>query len=229
MGMASSLDFSRPIPLFPLPNCVLFPGAVQPLHIFEPRYRDVTAAALKDQSALALALLQSGWEQQYYGAPPIHAILCAGIIVAHELLPDGKYNLLLHGVTRAKVLREDNAGDAHPYRTAMLQPLDDHPPMDEAGARFHRNALYHYLTATPLSRLTIASSLLPLFDADDPLPTPRLIDVLAFTLIQDIPTRQQLLEQRNPLLRGQHLLRELTTLAKSLEARTAWPPPQSNN
>ncbi len=227
--MGSTLDFSRPIPVFPLPNCVLFPGAVQPLHIFEPRYRDMTAAALKDQSALALGLLKPGWETQYYGAPAMYPVLCVGKIVAHELLPDGKYNLLLHGVTRAKVLSEVRAGEAHPYRTATLVPVMDDPPMDTAGARIHRNALYHYLTATSLNRLTVASSLLPLFDAEDPLPTPRLIDVLAFTLIQDIPTRQQLLEQRNPLLRGQHLLRELTTLAKTLEAQTPWPPPQSNN
>ena len=64
------IEFSCPIPLFPLPNCVLFPGVVQPLHIFEPRYKEMIADALEDQSAVGLVLLKSGWEKNYHSKLP---------------------------------------------------------------------------------------------------------------------------------------------------------------
>src|SRR5262249_18430669 len=91
----SPIHFDRAIPLFPLPNCVLFPGVVQPLHIFEPRYRDMMEDALEDQSALVMALLKPGWEKHYYACPAIHDTACVGRIIAHERLDDGKYNLFL--------------------------------------------------------------------------------------------------------------------------------------
>src|SRR3954468_5096702 len=100
------IQFDREIALFPLPNCVLFPGVVQPLHIFEPRYREMLREALAGQSAIGMALLMPGWEQDYYGCPAIHRRLCVGRVIAHEQLADGKYNLLLQGVMRADVVSE---------------------------------------------------------------------------------------------------------------------------
>src|SRR5947209_17017865 len=83
--------------LFPLPNLVLFPQVIQPLHIFEPRYRQMTADALDDDRLIALALLQPGWEPDYGGTPPLFASACLGKIVADQCLPDGRFNLLLRG------------------------------------------------------------------------------------------------------------------------------------
>src|SRR5205085_1976564 len=94
-------QFSGMARLFPLPNVVLFPQVVQPLHIFEPRYREMTADALADDRLIAMALLQPGWEADYEGRPPIHPICCLGRIFAEKHLPDGRYNLLLRGLTRA--------------------------------------------------------------------------------------------------------------------------------
>src|SRR3954468_13652401 len=98
MTDVSDLDLSA-VPLFPLPNIVLFPRAVLPLHIFEERYRHMTADALAGNKRVAMALLKPGWEKSYYGKPTIDPVVCVGQIVSHEKLPDGKYNFLLQGRT----------------------------------------------------------------------------------------------------------------------------------
>src|ERR1035437_9633568 len=163
------LDFARPIPLFPLPNCVVFPGVVQPLHIFEPRYQQMMAATLTDQSALAMALLKPGWEKNYYGCPAMYDLLCVGRIVTHEKLDDGaggaKYNLLLHGVTRAR-MRSHHKTSGALYRTALLEPVPDSPPPTSASISaqaIQRKVLAELFEKTSLKTLTIAPSLESLF------------------------------------------------------------------
>src|SRR5947199_7503065 len=86
------------IRLFPLPNLVLFPGAMQPLHIFEPRYRQMTADALAGDRLIAMALPQPGWEPHYLGKPALHPVACLGRILAEQELADGRYNILLRGL-----------------------------------------------------------------------------------------------------------------------------------
>src|SRR5438552_10479372 len=89
------------VPLFPLPNVVLFPRAILPLHIFEERYKAMTADAIAGDKQIAMALLQPGWEKNYYGRAAIDRVVCVGTIVSHERLTDGKYNFLLQGHSRA--------------------------------------------------------------------------------------------------------------------------------
>src|SRR5580658_7703434 len=108
------------VPLFPLPNVILFPGAVLPLHIFEERYKTMTADALAGDRLIAMALLRPGWEKEYHLRPPIDPVVCVGRIARWERLDDGTYNFLLHGMTRARILREENSS---PYRIAHLQTL----------------------------------------------------------------------------------------------------------
>ena len=71
--------------MFPLPNLVLFPNGIQGLHIFEPRYRQMTADALASDSLIAPVLLQPGWEQETDDRPPIAAVACLARIVQHEV------------------------------------------------------------------------------------------------------------------------------------------------
>src|SRR5476651_2067777 len=89
------------VPLFPLPNVVLFPRAVLPLHIFEERYKAMTADTLRGDGRIAMALLKPGWEKCYYQRPAIDPVVCVGTILSHEKLPDGTYNFLLQGAIRA--------------------------------------------------------------------------------------------------------------------------------
>src|SRR4051794_30821611 len=95
------------IPIFPLPNVVLFPNVFLPLHIFEPRYRAMVADALAGDRIIGMTLLQPGFEGDYEGRPPVYAIGCAGLITHSEVLPDGRYNIVLRGLERFRIVDED--------------------------------------------------------------------------------------------------------------------------
>ena len=107
------------IPLFPLPDVVLFPHVSLPLHIFEPRYRRMVADALDGHKIIGMILLRPGWEPDYYGRPPVFDSGCAGRIEASEVREDGKYDIVLRGLSRFRVI-EEHAGQ--PYRLAAVQP-----------------------------------------------------------------------------------------------------------
>jgi Lon protease-like protein len=108
------------LPIFPLPNVVLFPNVFLPLHIFEPRYREMVADALESDRLIGMALLQPGWEHEYEGRPPVYPIGCSGVITHFERLADGRYNLVLRGLERFKILEEDHD---RPYRRAVVESL----------------------------------------------------------------------------------------------------------
>jgi Lon protease-like protein len=114
------------IPIFPLPDVVLFPHTLLPLHIFEPRYREMVRDCLAGDKRLAMALLRPGWENDYYGRPAIYPIAGSGEIIQHEELPDGRFNILLRGTMRIGVTAELPAEKA--YRVARARPLPDRYP-----------------------------------------------------------------------------------------------------
>src|ERR1044072_441587 len=91
------------LPIFPLPNCVLLPGGMLPLHVFEPRYRELTRDCLDGYQLMAIARLRPGYETAYYGRPPVFEKCGVGRIICCEELPDGRFALLLRGVARAEV------------------------------------------------------------------------------------------------------------------------------
>src|ERR671922_1672133 len=101
------------IPIFPLPNVVLFPNVFLPLHIFEPRYRQMVADALDGDRIIGMVLLRPGWEGNYEGRPPVYPIGCAGLITHAERLPDGRYDIVLQGLEKFRILAED---EGRPYR-----------------------------------------------------------------------------------------------------------------
>jgi len=122
------------IPLFPLPDVVLFPLMPLPLHIFEPRYRHMVREALEGPRMIGMVLLRPGWENDYYGRPAIYPVGCAGRIEQDQALPDGRYNILLKGLTRFRV-REERPGGS--YRLAEVDPAPEGPdqPNDLDAAR----------------------------------------------------------------------------------------------
>jgi ATP-dependent Lon protease len=189
----SVLDL-RAVPLFPLPGVVLFPRAVLPLHIFEDRYRAMTADALASDKTVAMALLKPGWEKSYYGRPAIEPVVCVGRILSHEKLPDGKYNFLLQGVQRARIVRENGGGgdrgDETPYRTAQLQPLEE-TPAPEIELEDERRLLHELFMTTPLGGIGAGRQFRQIVKA--PLPTPVVADLAAFTFLEDVPLKQELL------------------------------------
>jgi len=110
------------LPLFPLPNVVLFPNVFLPLHIFEPRYREMVADALASDRMIGMVLLRPGWERDYEGRPPIYSVGCSGVLTHNERLPDGRYNLVLRGIERFRIVEEDQGRS---YRRAIVEPLRD--------------------------------------------------------------------------------------------------------
>ena len=116
------------IPIFPLPNVVLFPNVFLPLHIFEPRYRAMVADALKGDRIIGMTLLRPGFEATYEGRPPVYTTGCAGLITHSEPLPDGRYNIVLRGMEKFQILGEDSS---RPYRLAHIEGVPE--SVTEAG------------------------------------------------------------------------------------------------
>ncbi len=110
------------IPLFPLPQTVFYPNTLLPLHIFEPRYRQMVADALEGERTIGMVLLLPGWEDSYFAAPKIAPVGCVGEIEKHVRLEDGKYNILLKGLSRFRIV-EEKAGK--PYRRANIERLSE--------------------------------------------------------------------------------------------------------
>src|SRR5919109_2495759 len=108
------------LPLFPLPNVVLFPNVFLPLHIFEPRYREMVADALTGDRIIGMVLLRTGWDRDYEGRPPVYPIGCAGLITHAERLHDGGYNIVLQGLEKFRILDED---ETRTYRLARIDSI----------------------------------------------------------------------------------------------------------
>jgi uncharacterized protein len=131
------------LPIFPLPNVVLFPNVFLPLHIFEPRYREMVADALASDRMIGMVLLRPGWERTSHdphATPPVYPIGCSGVMTHVERIADGRYNIVLRGVERFRIEREDNQ---RPYRRAVVERLVEQPmaARDRAAIRVYRSKL----------------------------------------------------------------------------------------
>jgi uncharacterized protein len=117
------LPFS--IPIFPLPSVVLFPNVFLPLHIFEPRYRQLFNEALAGDRMVGMVLLRPGYEADYEGTPPIYATGCSALITHAEKLDDGRYNVVLRGIEKFTINAEEDPMTGRLYRSAVITPVDE--------------------------------------------------------------------------------------------------------
>ena len=133
------------LPLFPLPSTVLFPNVFLPLHIFEPRYREMVADAVETDRLIGMVLLRPGWERDYQGRPPVYPIGCSGLMTHVERLADGCYNIVLRGIERFRILSEDHGRS---YRRATVEPLAECELVldDRAAIKRQRSKLEELLT-----------------------------------------------------------------------------------
>ncbi|MCK6479999.1 MAG: LON peptidase substrate-binding domain-containing protein [Planctomycetes bacterium] len=111
--------------LFPLPGTVLFPGVPLPLHVFEPRYRALARDALAGDRRIGIVLLAPGWEADYEGRPAVVPVGGLAVISGSRLHPDGRYDLLLVGSRRFRILEEEPGGE---YRRARVRILPERAP-----------------------------------------------------------------------------------------------------
>jgi Lon protease-like protein len=188
----------REIPLFPLPNVVLFPGVTRPLLIFEPRYREMVGDALKGNRVIGMVLLQPGFEKDYEGRPPIFEIGCAGEIEEYEQLPDGRYVILLRGLTTFRVVSEDRS---KAYRIGRVDAVPELLRDEDRGA----------LSATRERLAELLYTALPLgVEPPDPgLDDAEFVNVTAQNLRMPEADRQQLLERTSVLARARALVERL--------------------
>jgi hypothetical protein len=191
------VDLPRRIPLFPLPNAVLFPGVPLPLHIFEPRYREmVRHVERSEEKLIGMVLLRGEWRRDYYGRPDIYPIGCAGRMVSVEPLPDGRYNILLQGVREFAVVGEDVA---HAYRTGEVEWRAADPAGVSSELRTRIHALVHrYLEER---EPTLVARLL----SDPSLSDELLINFLCYALDFSPMEKQALLEAPALTERGRRL------------------------
>lgn len=187
------------IPIFPLPEAMLFPSMARPLHIFEPRYRAMVTDALNGDRLIGMVMLRPGYESDYDGRPPIYEVGCVGRIANVEALPDGRYNILLHGLVKFRVKNEDHS---RPYRLAHVEALPE--GIDDAD----RLALADYRAELTTLLMAIAPSTNPPPRA---LPDENLVNGLAQYADIDPLDRQDLLELDGPLARAQLLIDLLDT------------------
>ena len=199
------------IPLFPLQNVVLFPNVLLPLHIFESRYRAMIGDALDGDRIVGMVLLQPGYEADYEGRPPVFPIGCAGLVTQAQPLGDGRYDVVLRGLERFRIAREDAD---RPYRVAHVSALPD-IVLDE-----HRTELRRYrhrieaLLMAAIERTGAQPRFPPAVPDED------LVNALAQHLELDTLERQALLEREGVLDRCRGLI-ELLEM-KQLTPRDSW-------
>ena len=200
------------IPIFPLPNAVLFPNIFMPLHIFEPRYRAMVTDALAGDRIIGMVLLKPGHEADYEGRPPIFPIGCAGVITHSEPMPDGRFNIVLRGIEKFRVTGED-AGK--PYRLAQVEPIPELvAESDRAQLRKQRQRL-EALLAVAVERSGSEPRFPPAVADED------LVNALAQYLALDPLERQALLERNGILDRCQALI-ELLEIKTLTPRGTKW-------
>jgi len=133
--------------VFPLPNASLFPGTLLPLHVFEARYRDLIRDALAGSRTLAIARLKPGFESDYEGRPPVFDVCGVGRIVEHSAHEDGRYHVLLRGVSRVRILAE--LPPATLYRVVRGEVINDLPVDPALGSAFERKIQQLWTVLSP--------------------------------------------------------------------------------
>jgi len=220
---AALTGFDGTLRLFPLPNLVLLPHVLQGLHIFEPRYRQMIEDALASDSLLTLVLLKPGWDENYDDRPEIESAACLCRILQHELLPDGRYNLRVRGLSRVQIIEELPIDKL--YRLARGELVPDVIPAE--------------LSRLKELRRRVAEAVLPRFESNGPAhqhlhelflgetPLGNLVDMLAYALPIPLELKQQLLADPHVDTRAEALARALHVIKPP--ANRQFPPDFSSN
>lgn len=215
MAHAVRVDFSRPVPIFPLPNTVLLPHAVQPLRVFEDRYMQMIDHCLDHSGQLAMASFSGDDSSDDHADPPsLRSAVCVGQIVEHVSHDDGRHDLLLQGICRAAIVELIEPDADRLYRVATLTPLEavhERPP-ELPGLR---QDLRELLDAPGLSELRSLKTVINFFDCDD-VATHALLELVGFALLRDGELRYQLLAEASPWRRADIIKDELLGLSHLL-------------
>ncbi len=215
MERARLLEACRSLPLFPLPGTVLLPGSLLPLHVFEPRYRQLVADCLRDKRPLSVCQVMPEDAADTAGSPRILPYAGVGIIGAHQELPDGRYNVLVQPVGRIRILTEAVSGLL--YRVAIAELLDDAvvDPAELAAEGDRVRSLF-----TPLvGRMGQVGE--GVARALRSLPPERVPEAVASVVLRTDDTRQLFLAEDNPLRRAAMVEEAVLTLLAEVSGAVA--------
>ena len=196
-------NFSGVIPLFPLATVVFFPNTLLPLHVFEPRYRQMIKDIIDGERFIGMVLLKPGWEKSYEGNPEIYSVVGMGRIVNSEPLDDGRFNIVLYGLKRVKII--DIVKDI-PYRLARVEILKDVHGTNE---NVYRERIVELILKW--NGIIGKEHESHLINIDTRLPLENLIDAIASTSVSNVFEKQELLEEINVQKRAENILTHLET------------------
>ena len=204
--------------LFPLPDLVLFPHVVQTLHIYEERYRAMMEDALAGDELIAMSLLEPGWETDYAGRPPLGPVACLGRVMTHHRFPDGRFNLMLLGVRRVRIVEEIEPPQA--FRRARVELLSEQTPADAESARINLlKSLRQYLPDSVLA----CEQMHEVLSRDLPLGV--LTDLLSFALPLPAELKSGLLAEPDAGARSSRLVQALEQGELPSPTQAVWSPP----
>lgn len=214
--MTIQVNFGKPMAIFPLDSVSLFPQQVLPLHIFEPRYRQMVEHVLDGSGQFAMAVFQGErWKQEYHGRPPIRPVVCIGHIVQHQKLPDGRYNILVRGVCRARIVKEMQGSAQRLYRLARLEPIGL-PFGDDERLYGLRERLSELLGEGPLTQLVLGKWVMERVQNDE-IPASALLDLTTFALMTDRELKYKLLAEPDAAVRADLVETELQKIGRLVE------------
>ncbi|MGH7800741.1 MAG: LON peptidase substrate-binding domain-containing protein [Thermodesulfobacteriota bacterium] len=196
-------NFSGVIPLFPLATVVFFPNTLLPLHVFEPRYRQMIKDIIDGERIIGMVLLKPGWEKSYEGNPEIYSVVGMGRIVNSEPLEDGRFNIVLYGLKRVKII--DIVKDI-PYRLARVEILEDVHGINE---NIYRERIVELILRW--NGIIGKEHESHLINIDTRLPLENLIDAIASRSVSNVFEKQELLEEINVQKRAENILTHLET------------------
>ena len=230
------INFAHLFPLFPIAGVCLLPHATIPLHIFEPRYTKMVNDALDSAGQIALATFEGEqWKHEYHGNPQVRPIVCLSQIERHEKLPGGRYNILVQGICRARILEEVMPTGEIPYRQVKLEPLESNPDAHEAELAAWRTRMRELLDQDGMGRHKYQSKVLEWFERDD-IPSHVLIEIvghLLMTTVDDSERRYQLLSESDTLQRADFTEHQIQQLAHEITSAggqiSDWPKGMSWN
>jgi ATP-dependent Lon protease len=229
--------FTGNVRLLPLPDLVMYPHVMQPLHIHEPRYREMLSEALDHDGLIAMSILSPGWEADYEDQPTIHPTACLGKIITHQRQENGQYNVLMLGLRRVRIDREISSVQS--FRQAEVSVLED--LYGQEGTE-ERESLQTALTQ--MFQEQLPGSCLPPGNIREALateiPLGVLTDLVSFAMPLPFEVKCALLEQQDVDRRAWMLLDSLEALARESKKSTVsqleqsgprgcFPPPFSLN
>jgi Lon protease-like protein len=193
------------VPVFPLPNVVLFPKALLPLKIFEPRYRTMLKDVLDSHGRIAMALFKPGWETEYFGSPEVFSMVGVGRVLDYRPAQGGTYRIVLLGERRARI---EEWVEGRPYRQARVAEVEEEEPPEGERERL-RQRLRRYLDRLTRGENQVDDEVRAKIDeavsrAEE---LGYLVDSIAFHFLGDPREKQALLEAKNALER-ERLLNE---------------------